>query len=637
MHTMSKRIFVRSKTMHFSHKHNVVRMLFGMCALLAGLLFAACSSSFEEDTAQTSEPSIDVIVTNYATHKGFNALLSPGTYAKDNIQKFTVDGEDRDGATFTGTAIAIDESGIGKINNISKTLWNLTLHAYSDTAGTNEVLRGYAVADTRNGDVTVSFTLSSYAVTTPGSFSLTFAYTNESIDFSTAVTEVDLTVCDHETHAALYAATVTSTADLASWADGGYTFAKTNMTPGYYYLQVLFKNGATQIGMYTDVLDIQPGRATEKDVTITNELYTKPAAPQNVKVYRVDDSQTADYYTAVIRWDDVATNEEYYQIAVYKYASATQSTGTPVTTIAYNNYNTISLSDENSMVGYVSGNLWYGSQEYAVRLRTGVLYDFTVAAVNTIGSSEATARIAADDIANDNTFKSALTGYGVSASDADKHLRVNTFAVTYSLNNGTWKIDAANTKTGTIIDYDIYANEDIALRAPKTIDVNEEDELARDYPILYLGDITNPFVAWKKDSIAGGTITTATACENLFVIATYDVQEDSAYDIEFDNTGLSLTASNADSTNTAIISSGNQINSTSYSTVTVTVDTDKNSNFRSFTVYINGTEQGDATVNSDGTATYTFPIPFKGTYTVQVAGIYNNTHYYSKEYTFSVN
>ena len=616
--------------MQFSHKYALWRMLLCMCTLLAGLLFAACSSPLLDRTEQANMPNIDVTIANYSTQEGINALIAPTAYTVADIQKFTIDGEDKDGLSFQGTILTFEDN-TATIQVSSRTKWELTLHAYSDEACTNEVLRGKTVADTSNGSVTVSFTLSTYNVTTLGNFSLLFTYQNDDITFTDAVDAVTIKLCDADTHAPLKERTLNTAADLALWEGSGFTYTSAeNLAPGYYFLEVIFKKGSETIGMYTEILDIEPGRVTEKNITVTNQLFTTPAAPENVKVYRLKDSESPDYYTAIIRWDDVADNEDSYEISVYTYNSTGLVSPSNAETLTCDNYNTFAFVNGSSIVGYVSGNLWYGSQEIALRLKTGVLYDFTVAAVNSLGKSAATSRTASTDISHDADYQTSLYGYEASEESAGDRLHVNLFAISYNLLNGVWQTNAGTTTQEIMRDYSVYKNTSISLRIPETITTED----GQTYPICYFGSTNNPWTAWKN-STTGAVITQTSSWENLYVSAVYDIN-DVEYEITFDNQAVSLVATGTGGTTNAM---SNTISSTSYNSATLSINrTGSNALFTDFKVYINGTEQGRTGIPADDSAaTYTIPIPFKGKYTVQVAGLYNGNFYYSNEFTFTVN
>ena len=610
--------------MQFPHKTHRVHILLALCTLLAGLFITACSSPLlnERETAEDM-PSIDVIVTNYADKVNSIArLISPDTYGI--VQKYTIDGEDIDGFQLSYDSFRMETNGTGKISGVSKTLWNLTLHAYFDAAGEIEVLRAYATADTRNGDTEVSFTLSPYDVTTNGSYTLTFTYPNT--EAFASVTQINFSVCNSDTGEALYKTVVTDPEALSQLTAGGYTLTRSNVSSGYYLLLVEFWSNSSKIGTYTDLLDIKPGLMTSSNVEIPNILNSPPAAPTNLKVYRDDATLNKDSYNAVIRWDDNSTNEEYFEITVYEYADLNSATGTPVKIINRENFATLS-SVNGDEFSYAGGNILYGSTEYVLKVKTGKLYDFTITAVNEIGRSAEVMRTASETISTDSASY-ALGGF--ETAESAPYSRINTCSITYGLGDGIWQTGAAITYVSqTMMGYYIYTGSPVTLQTPHEI-VTSGIQL---YPIAYLGSTQNPWTGWTQN---GSDITEISGCKNSTVFAKYDVTETN-YDLAFNSNGLSLEYGTTDTGLFTSAADGDTVTSSNCKYIRVTIDKTKNTQFTRFIVYVNGSEQGDTNAGTETEEYYVFAAPLKGTYTVQVAGVCNNTKYFSSEKTLKVN
>ena len=252
---------------------------------------------------------------------------------------------------------------------------------------------------------------------------------------------------------------ITDSAELALFETSGYEISGTTINPGNYSLIIkLYNNsiGSTQLlGTCSDIVDIEPARTTTGSISISSTiLQKKPEKPDNFKVYRVDSSVDSNFYTAVLRWEDKAVNEEYYVIKVYESASSDVAKGTNILTIDKTNYSTISVA--NNGVGYYSGNLLYGSEEYALKLRTGKLYEFEIYAMNTFGRSDVVSRKASSDIENDITYGD-MTGFG--ASSSSPYLHVNTFEIKYHLGGGIYKTEADEYTTAQNMPvYEIWKN-----------------------------------------------------------------------------------------------------------------------------------------------------------------------------------
>lgn len=613
--------------MQFSHKKHRLHILLAICTLLAGLHLTACSSPLLNE-GQTAEekPSIDVTVTNFAdTHNSLARLISPDSYG--SVQKYTVEGEDIDGFQLSYKTFTLGANGTGKITGVSKTLWNLTLHAYSDSEGTNEVLRAYAMADTRNGNAEVSFTLSPYNVSTPGGYDLTFTYPNARAFES--VTQINLSICNPDSGNALYTTVLTkagNASEFAAWTTTGYHLTRNDMPAGYYLLIVEFRSNTVKTGTYTDLLNVEPGLTTSDTVAIPDILNRLPDNPGNLKVYRVDSSLSSDSYNAVIRWEDNATNEEYYEITVYQYSNLTQTTGTPIKIIDRSNYATLSIVNGDDF-SYAGGNILYGSTEYVLKLKTGMLYDFSICAVNSIGRSDEIKRSASVNIANDLTYGD-LTGFDV--AENAPYTRINTYAVTYGLGDGTWQTGEALTLPSQIMtEYYVYNGSNVTLTTPNPIVTSG----TQDYPIAYLGSRQNPWSGWKRN---GTTVTEIAGYQNASVFADYNIT-DTSYDIEFDSSGLSLEYSTSESGPFTAAGDGETVNRSACKYVRIAIDKTKNALFTRFIVYVNGVEQGDTDTTVGTNEYYTFASPLKGTYTVQIAAVYNATKYFSSEKTLSLN
>ena len=265
---------------------------------------------------------VSIFVTNFSElNMGTERSLAPSSLSISDIDSFTISGEDLDGNTIS-QSIIINSDGTGTIYDVSVSVWVFTLHAFKDGS---EVMCGYATVDTRT-TWEVSFTLSSEGVNASGGFDLTFIY-SDSAGFA-SVYQIDLSLCNTTTLEAVYTfGTISGSTNLAKWTGTGYNLTGSDIDSGYYILAVKFyglDSGslATQIGVYSDIVCIEPNRTTTKTVTISNDiLYKKPDAPSDLYVYRDDSSLSSDYYTAIIRWTDNAPNEEYNVLKVYTYSN----------------------------------------------------------------------------------------------------------------------------------------------------------------------------------------------------------------------------------------------------------------------------------------------------------------------------
>ena len=629
---------------------------FTVIAMLVLLSVTGCSNVIQGALISNSQDDeVSIVITNYSQNSNVSVAktVAPSTYLLEDVKKFIIEGENYDG-DFYSNSIAIANDGTGTIVGLKPSVWNFVLHAYSDAAGTTEVLRGYATVDT-SYITTVAFVLTSAGVSTQGSCSLTFKYNSDgAATFNQMASSVTGKICDSLTGHEIYSFFSTGdTTELAKWLGEGYTAQRNLMNPGSYILTVEFfytENSVTKrSGFWSDLLVIEPGRQTTKTITIPNILSTKPAAPQNLTLHRIDSTLTADSYNAVIRWDDVSTNEEYFVLKLRSYASNTATTGTTTTltgqysepTDGSKRFSSVTFAQDG--VGYIGGSLWSGSEEYVLKLATGKLYDIELYSVNSFGSSSSVSRITSADIADDSDY-GELTGFG--ATDSSPYTRVNTFVLSYNLADGTMLTGLGTAHEGQYYnEYHIYTGSATSLLTPAAIADPSDPTFAsqNDWPVLYYSTLDQP---WSKWFAYGDStqieITSVDSFVNRTFVAAYTMQNSS--DVYIDNDSVHLTygataagsawGTGSNANGISILSSG------TYITLTVDRSSLPNSQFEQFKFLLNGNVQSTVNVPTDGSAqstySYTVILPFKGTYTLQAAGIYNGQTFYSTEFTTTV-
>ncbi len=621
-----------------------------ICAFANSILillsvFFAISCTNIENGVVSKKTGVSVVITNYNQINGLESRsISPDSLSVSDIDSYTITGEDLDGNTLS-QAIDIASDGTGTLEDVTVSVWVFTLHAYKDS---KEVMCGCATVDTRS-TWEVSFTLSSEGVSATGNIDLSFTY-SDSTSFA-SVSQISLALCDVSTLNAVYDyGSIYSSSDLALWTSTGYELSKTGLASASYCLLLTFygldsSSYATKIGTYSDIITVEPNRTTSASISITGDiLYQKPDAPTNFCVYRDESSLSADYYTAVFRWDDNALNEEYNILKVYTYSNATNTVGTDLLTIDYTNQQSLSIAAGDA-VGYIGGSLLYSSEEYALKLKTGILYEFELCAANSMGTSAYVSRSASSDISSDSSYGD-LAGFGLS-SEAP-YIHVNTFSVKYHYNGGTLRTATASVDSAqSMYKYYIYEGSNITLFQPETIsdaikasgDVNDFST-SDSYPVLYFGTPDYYFTKWS-DVSGASEITSASSCTNLIVYAQYYEPSEITISLE---SGVTFTygtsEANSYPTTGSTLTSSTSISTGAYVTMAVatTGDYASNHSFTSLIFYVNGYAQSTVEQSSfSDTVMYTFAIPFKGDYTLQVAGRYSGANYYSQELVFSVN
>lgn len=637
-----KNISFEKYKINFSQKWYRLSNLIVVFAILF-LPFLFSCSFVQNNYSYRQENGLSVIIKNYQDFSSSNYLnnartVSPGTCSYSEISYYTVTGQDYEGVPFQVQNITISENnGVysGKINTISKSIWNLVLHAYN--SNDEEMLRGYATVDTNAYD-TVAFTLSTDGVSTQGSYSLHFKYANSTV-FTDMVGQISIYLKNQSTSEELAVASLvkgsSSTNDLLyNWiSEDGYLLSSQGIDAGTYLLKVFFyqsiaEGDSQQIGFYSDILDIQPGRETAKTITISDIIARKPnAAPSNVKVYRMDSSLNSEYYNAVIRWQDNSTNEEFFKIKFRRYDTDSK-TLLLEKTIDKRNYSSLSYITDG--IGYVGGALHYGSSEYILRLKTGELYDIEMCSSNSYGDSAYVSRVSSATVYDSDYGK--LTGFSASSDPSEEpQLRVNTLSIVYNLCGGKWQVSAGVAYSEPQIEYKIYDGSTIYLTTPKTI--TDPDNLyfttQTQWPVSYYSVPSEPWQKWVYQS-AGTEVSYFSVPMNVNVNAVYSVSQ-SIDELYFDNSVISITYGSG----TNAVNANLPVNSQ----VTVTVDRTSlpNSRFTSFDFYVNGVSQEVKSVAStENSISYIFTVPFKGSYKVQVSGCYNEQYFFSQEFTFKV-
>ena len=649
-----------------------------MLVLFTGLMFFSCSSPLNVAVKENS--GLSIIVTNFNHSLDGSRAISPGTFNIANVKKFKIEGEDLDGEPLPLQFIDIDSNGTGQLGALKDSVWSFTLHAYSDEAATNEVLCGYSSVDSRYITV-VSFVLSSEGIEKNGTFNFGLKYvpsSKDTVSFTDSVEQFSIAFCNPHTQepVAGYPKSFSSKSTISEWtSDTGYVFNGT-LPAGYYYLLVKFMgidpddNTIKEIGLYSDFVDIQPGRETtvSEPIEISGILYQKPACPENLKVYRVEDSLNPEYYTAVLTWEDKSVNEESFVINVYKYDTDQSSTASllPVT-INTSNYQSISLARGD--VGYAGGSILYGSTDYAVKLKTGVLYDFEISAVNSIGASDFIKRASSSDVTTlppaseplYTIFNKYGTLKGFSVSNSTPYQRVNTFCISYDLRGGIYRGPLNTVKTNyKKVDYHVYSGSPVTLFEP--FEINDTAKASGDpndlnvtdsFPIIYYGAPNRWWTSWVDSN--GITVTTTpsasidihNAYKNYNVYAVYSSNVIDSVS-ELDSEGVKITYSSSDyplpGDGSVIANDASlDVSDVKYITFALDITDAPNSKFEKFDFYVNGIKQvGDVLPSSAVTAggkkyvLFQFQPFLKGSYFMQVSGFYSGVYFFSHEISFTL-
>lgn len=496
-----------------------------LTVLLAVSMFVLVGCNFNNIQGTIDGLYDDVLTVTIDTECTQSArYIAPDNWDKDNDvmnMDLYLSGVSRNGKTVTGTdPLVKGDDGKYRID-LTYDLWDLTLSAHTTFEGNDvEVLKGSTTVDLRNGSKTIRFRLTTDGLNGNGGINISGSYT----DASDAAENIVISLLDFNT-----GAEKNTSGDMAAVPEKTFSYANNEIPAGEYTLAIKFKNDAdVVIGYWSDTIRVAPGKITETTIDSV-KLNTIPAAPANLKVTNIPDSDDNDgYYNVKLEWDDNSTNEDSFLIYVYEYETWGTKPDAPTVVLGTKNGAELTPSTgefiflENSM--RVSGNLLAGHTTVDLKLQTGKIYDFEISARNIIGESDKVARVETTDYAAPDTENIART------------------KITYYLNGGTLNLNGEN-YGNTYIEFKKYAGENLDLltiAAPVTLINNGK-----------------AFTKWT-DTLKGTTeVTTTTGVADCTVWAQYLTDNEIDFDVEsfenkLDTSKVSVTAGDVDVKNQSV-------------------------------------------------------------------------------------
>ncbi len=473
-----------------------------LLAAMALTLFAGCSNIALNDAAVEGSDAGDKYVLTVSVD-GFSGAgsiiertIDPGKYTV-NTQKTTFEIEGKSAHNKLLERQEILSNGKTTIA-LDYDVWYLTLYALDDG---KKVLKGFTEVDLRKSIPAISFTLSTKGIEEDGSLVLTSTNTLD----SSIVKSYTAGLYDIDTNKLI------GTLDEQNVeSDTEVTFTRNTVPAGDYIFKFTpFNSNGDSLNVWSDVVTIAPNRKTDKTFTISG-LMTKPDNPTNFSASRVKASETDndDYYTVRLSWTDASVNEENFVLRIYELTNvdATWSVATAAELTPVKVFDNDFYGDS---VYFVSGTLGASTKTCDVKLPTGKLYDFTLAAKNRAGLSAFVTRDgtpeASDEIA-------------VFANNK----RVNRQKITYNLMGGTYPITGGSS-SDDVVEY--RSNSD-GIYTIKTFENLVCDE--------------HPFNRWEDAN--GNAVTTIPAYEDIVLYAAYNTNATVSYDIEEEYKTLTITA-----------------------------------------------------------------------------------------------
>jgi len=517
-----------------------------LLAATAVMLFAGCSNIGSNDADVSGEGIRDgeclLTVGVEGATGAYNARTINPTTVYDNdsaFKRLVLTGDSAKGLTvehvFTEAELTAKQAEI----SLAYDKWYLTLTAYDGetVASSVAVLSGnYFVDLTKAKPASIGFTLTPDEVTTAGSISFTgklidpaFNKTTDTDSMRIVKAKAALYSIEKDTVIAGTASTVNVTTiegvESNTVPSRTFTYTANNVAPGRYIFKVTFISvqgsgdsaTETEMGYYSDVIVVAPGRATTAtNVTIPDVIGKKPVKPTNLKVFYVDGSDSDGYYTAKVEWSDNSSNEESFILKVFEY-DAWGDTDASATTI-------LGSEDDSANNKYVfwtsslrkSGTLGSSTDECELKLAAGKVYNFAIAATNKFGTSDFETRspcVATDDVAAVAGTSPALYGF--------RAAQVARVKIAYNLAGGKLELSATESYEGTYVVYETYTGSAITLQAGNPASGATYPKLERSH---------NPFVDWKD--AAENTVSTLDEVKNLSVVASYNPKFIVSYVVE---------------------------------------------------------------------------------------------------------
>ena len=244
---------------------------------------------------------------------------------------------------------------------LSRTLWELNLELFEKTTETEKVLlmEDTIVEDFSDGINSITFSLSDKNVSkeTEGGCDLTIQFT----DSENSVSSVKVELLDISTGTPQYIAQYSEDDFEISTVDSqkSINYENDEITHGQYILKVDFYDSNSELlACWCDVLFIAAGLTSTSETTVSDNFFgTKPSAPSNLTVDTTD--SPVDF-----SWTDNSTNENQFNIYVYKYESE---------------------STEGTLVGTYYA--FAGDTTYSITLESGI-YGAKISSQNKFGESE---------------------------------------------------------------------------------------------------------------------------------------------------------------------------------------------------------------------------------------------------------
>lgn len=434
------------------------------------------------------------------------------TYVLSGISK-------ESGKTLDAKIVTLKEQGTGHYSfnetiYLAAKKWLLTLVAYKTYNGENDpgniaVLKGTSLVDLTNGTGTANFVMGIKGLTTTAQATITAKVP----DSDKLTSKYTIGIYDKRNDSA-----ITEKRDVAVTASTEFNinYITEPVEPGNYIFKVIFYDIAGKVvGSYFDTIIFEPGVNFDYDLGIIDVIGKKPAIPENLKVFLIDDSETLDTYNVRVTWDRSVLTAN-YELELITFNTDGNSSDTKTSKI----YGIKSMDEAeptledfvgSSIIGPDSSAMLSCDNSCILTLQLGKVYEIRLRARNYIAASEWQERIDADD-------EPGFTGF--KARDDENPIRINRLRIDYNLSSGTLKEFTGGAETSYTQKYAEYKSWNSTLANTELLSISEtEPQDGQDGYTLKFGD--SQFTGWYEDSTENAEKVENFTYENLSVVAKY--------------------------------------------------------------------------------------------------------------------
>lgn len=421
------------------------------------------------------------------------------------------------GKTLDATTVTLTKQGTGHYSfnetiYLAAKKWLLTLVAYKTYNGENDpgniaVLKGTSLVDLTNGTGTANFVMGIKGLTTTAQATITAKVP----DSDKLTSKYTIGIYDKRNDSV-----ITEKRDVAVTASTEFNinYITEPVEPGNYIFKVIFYDIAGKVvGSYFDTIIFEPGVNFTKDLGTIDVIGKKPAIPENLKVFLINDSETLDTYNVRVTWNRSALTAN-YELELITFNTDGNSSDTKTSKI----YGIKSMDEAeptledfvgSSIIGPDSSAMLSCDNSCILTLQLGKVYEIRLRARNYIAASEWQERIDADDEAGFTGFK---TG------DDANPIRINRLRIDYNLSSGTLKEFTGGAETVSYTQkYAEYKSWNSTLVNTELLSISETEP--QDGYTLKFGD--SQFKGWYEDSTETATEVTNFSYTNLSVVAKY--------------------------------------------------------------------------------------------------------------------